>query len=1277
MASEQIKIDNIPQNDWDKKLSEKERLAWIKYSTEQLSDDVLRSLRVDVNWVSKYIKDVIYYNSDVEAIMKNPEELIKLQLFLKKKTGADIDISGTYDKKTEIAINEYRKNRNIEWEMAFFQNQNPAFNALIQKYPTRFEEIKKRAALYNELEKMKWEITYLKKNGENPNITQIQKALVANLDVDIFNTKTVYTQIEWWNWPGSINYLWLGGENVTYTEYIRRLLNKNWIITELFWNTWPSNEQALDRTQKAQLWRAKIFVQSLIARNPGLNMDNKKDIDKIYAMLNTWNVDNALNLINKLTREKFSLTVDFSTKKWLGVALRAIWDTQTAWSVIHSELNEKIVEMKDTQDTNPEALQRFNNTYSENNARLSKDSNAERIIQKKFDDMMASILNDPTSEYYYLIGDSDKQKQVKAGLMALMVFDETMKQTWPNWLWELAEIYDDMKWLNWLLNFTDENVKMTKEIAIMLASMAVTAWLWVALSWVWGALRVAQANRLRKAVEVANKAWKIAKIGTWLSKATWFLAWKWARIFEISASAVNKINSIPVIGNALVFTMANEWLRRGFHNEWEMIADIESFSKSLVANTAMFSLFAWTGKITEWLISKFKIAWAFKQFWVLTAWDIGWMYILNCIETGRYNPTPEEWAMIAAQAIWYRWLMKWIEKMYPRVATKMKDISSWETKNKKLSQKAITADAGKTRINETKQATNSELKSWDKVEYKNSKWKAMNWEIIWMEWDSILFKWNDWKQFSVKKDKLGRFTKIDGSNKNQLAIENKWENSNLETLKEKYKKIEYDIQMRIDQMKINRSNWAKWLNRHIREDLKKIIKERNEIRAEIKKIEGSNEIIKKTVTDLKINKFQKEIEEIEVQLRKLNQEKVLAENELKAAKEAFEKMAKNNPERAERLWKKLGENIKLREEALANINKSIGEYEQKLKGLNNKIEQVSKQRTDLITEKNKVNPKEELLSLNSKEFIDPKSLPVVIPEVVWKTKLQTAKDWLKTAPKGWLKWISKENIARVVLLVWWVAYGLMHDKSWNLVPIQIPSDNDSEENNTPIVTPEQESAVPQWEWEGWQEWQQGWSTEGGSQWVTPVVPSTPNKWWKWDKEWNKKGAKPKWEGKSWGQSGWAAIWTWSPSGISWGSKPEWAQSAVNLQEQIKAKQASLLGDLQNIYKNRYQDLKDIGLWDAFFGLDKGVELDENPIYLDYDGTINGRIIVNSKWEYQITLDNKKAIAWYTANAIITWNDLFEILTKWYTIWREINKAEVKVYQESREKEEEKRRFYGA
>jgi len=83
----------------------------------------------------------------------------------------------------------------------------------------------------------------------------------------------------------------------------------------------------------------------------------------------------------------------------------------------------------------------------------------------------------------------------------------------------------------------------------------------------------------------------------------------------------------------------------------------------------------------------------------------------------------------------------------------------------------------------------------------------------------------------------------------------------------------------------------------------------------------------------------------------------------------------------------------------------------------------------------------------------------------------------------------------------------------------------------------------------------------------------------------------------------------------------------------------LMNEMQQI---EYKDLEWIGLWNSLFGLDHWVELDENPIYLDYDWFINWTL--TKQWdEYIIKLDDNN-------RTIVRWKVLFETLKKaWETI----------------------------
>lgn len=210
MAPDKIK-ESIPYNDGNKELSEAERKAWVQYATKNLQDNVLDGLTVNVNGTEKYIKDVVQYNSDISAIQTNPEEVIKLQLFLKKRAGYKWPIDGKYNPEIQTAINTARQQKNPQWEMTQFQQKYPAFNYLVQKYPNRFEEFKKRALLFQELWKAQkaieddWVVGPKFKTPEIWNIKIMQQALVQNPDNSDFKNNTVKTSFEWWNHASSIN----------------------------------------------------------------------------------------------------------------------------------------------------------------------------------------------------------------------------------------------------------------------------------------------------------------------------------------------------------------------------------------------------------------------------------------------------------------------------------------------------------------------------------------------------------------------------------------------------------------------------------------------------------------------------------------------------------------------------------------------------------------------------------------------------------------------------------------------------------------------------------------------------------------------------------------------------------------------------------------------------------------------------------------------------------------------------------------------------------------
>lgn len=296
-------------------------MSWVRYSQKKLSDEVINSLTVTVEGKTKFIKDVIHYKWDLAQIKGNPEEVVRLKLYLNKKANANLPIDGNFDKQTSDAIDAFIKNKSREGELADFQVRYPAFARLARKFPERLHEFKKRALLYNELSKHLNIGTSFKSVNERQNIETVQKALAENPDTKAFQTLKVRTSIEGWNSAGSVNYVVFGTDEVSYAEYITRLTNKHGVVGEITGSNLPKKE--VNETVKAMLERARIFMDSLLDRQPSLNMDHGKQIERIYAQIASGDAG-CLDHINKLTKDHLKLTVAFNSQEALAIGLRAI-----------------------------------------------------------------------------------------------------------------------------------------------------------------------------------------------------------------------------------------------------------------------------------------------------------------------------------------------------------------------------------------------------------------------------------------------------------------------------------------------------------------------------------------------------------------------------------------------------------------------------------------------------------------------------------------------------------------------------------------------------------------------------------------------------------------------------------------------------------------------------------------------------------------------------------------------------------------------------------------
>jgi hypothetical protein len=264
-------------------------------------------------------------------------------------------------------------------------------------------------------------------------------------------------------------------------------------------------------------------------------------------------------------------------------------------------------------------------------------------------------------------------------------------------------------------------------------------------------------------------------------------------------------------------------------------------------------------------------------------------------------------------------------------------------------------------------------------------------------------------------------------------------------------------------------------------------------------------------------------------------------------------------------------------------------------------------------------------------------------------------------------WRNKKKLAiwaAVLVTVWWAAmlYMVTRKSDWELDVEEVPEEktpapagpsaetqppvgSSGNGQDTPPVTPVTPVA-PEYPWDD-KEWDKPETEEG--EWNG----TDGNDWEEWGNEDGNSGVAESWKKSKWKWKKWEA----EAAPIPWkrrkkDKEPQGSEGSgetMTLAEKIRKMQENLWKDIKEIDKNRKKELEKIWLWDAFFWLDKAIELDENPIRLDYDWFTDWRITVNDRWEYVITLDDRNKTQ-------ICSTELFDVLKNgWETILK-IDKA---------------------
>lgn len=334
------------------------------------------------------------------------------------------------------------------------------------------------------------------------------------------------------------------------------------------------------------------------------------------------------------------------TNEGLAAALRAMGNTKAAGEVMVKSGHRNLETQKTSQ---AEALKKeLNNALKDTNRNRKKAENLieETIKNLDYQDPQRAILENNKEAAISSMQDS---------LTLVEVTDNYIKQHGDEGLPFILKEYNDMKGLYGFWNFTDENAKLTREIAIMVASFIITA----GASAVFNMLAAGGKAAYAASAAKAAAHWKngnyirSAISGSWAG-TTW-LGGEGANAIATGLNVANKSTLGRIVADATVFTSADTLARWAWSQEGEATTGFGSFFENVVHNAGMFGAFhgmgkfmdATTAKIAERfgvsnpssLIGKFTLK--SGETIALTAGDIAVMQGLYAAENGKLEWSSE------------------------------------------------------------------------------------------------------------------------------------------------------------------------------------------------------------------------------------------------------------------------------------------------------------------------------------------------------------------------------------------------------------------------------------------------------------------------------------------------------------------------------------------------------------------------------------------------------------------------------------------------------------
>ena len=239
------------------------------------------------------------------------------------------------------------------------------------------------------------------------------------------------------------------------------------------------------------------------------------------------------------------------TDAGLSGVLRAMGNTKAAGEVMAQSGHNYL----DTQKTpQAEALkEELNNALEDTNRNRKK---AEHLIEE-------TIKNLDYQDPQRAILENNKEEAIlsmQASLTLVEVTDNYIKQHGDEGLPQILQEYNDMKGLYGFWNFTDENAKLTRDIAIMIASFIITAGASAILTGLAGgarAIAIERAAAAAKHFQNGNRIRGVLNTGASVSANAAALG------LEGGAAVLNAADKVKLgfAADAVVFTSADAAIR--------------------------------------------------------------------------------------------------------------------------------------------------------------------------------------------------------------------------------------------------------------------------------------------------------------------------------------------------------------------------------------------------------------------------------------------------------------------------------------------------------------------------------------------------------------------------------------------------------------------------------------------------------------------------------------------------------------------------------------------